>query len=389
MPLPERVLNAVLDSLSVEGSQATLEWKAIFVERQRTEAIVTRWIDEAGEVIGTERPFQPQTAHIEGFRTDGTIDMLQRLVAPALGPLPAGGHLLEFRSRSGLLASVERAELEIPLGPMPDVAPKCWPEHATGDLFFPVFSERFVDQDRFYQHVDALNELLRRIAPFNDPEIGNRLQVRGYYWPSPTQNLGWFQSPDIPFECGSSGTSLFYGNRDLAKARLKHLMYKQKYGLVLVDSPYRGGAGGQDEYSYPAWSTVTSCPGEDWRAIAIHEVGHAFGLGDEYVLDSMADKVTNGEPNIGINQNDPPASWQPTEGWANQIISEDQQLAMNANAPGTEAITGFFQGARYRHDYCRPSLNCLMRAIVPIPTLGRYAFCKVCETALADALKNA
>jgi len=386
VPIPERILELVLAASNDEAPPPATEFEAMWAERPPHPGVFLRWVDAAGAAVDTDRPYRAVTAPVEGFRTDGTIDKHLRPVAGAFEPPPLGADALEFHTGAGLLARVERFELERAVGPMPTVEPKCWPAESPGNLFFPIFSERFTDRQRFYDHVAQLDAFIRRIAPFDRLEIGNRLQLRGYFWATPSPDRGWFESPDIPFDCASRETSLFYGDREIAKARLNHLMYQQKYGLVLVDSPYRGGAGGQDEYGYPAWSTVTSCPGEDWCAIAVHEIGHAFNLGDEYVLDSLANSTADGEPNVGINTNQPPASWPTTPGWGTQIITEAQQAAIDAYSPGTEAITGFFQGARYRHDYCRPSLNCLMRSVTKIPSLGEYAFCKVCEAALASAV---
>ena len=386
MPIPERILDLVLAASNAKAAPPKFDRAMVEAEQPRDTGVFTRWVDAAGMPLDTDRPFQSITAPVEGFRTGGTIDMQERLVARSIEQHPPGAHALEFRSRTGLLASVGRAELTRAEGPMPPVDPKRWPDTPTGDLFFPIFSERFTDRERFYAFANELNAFVRTIAPFDRPAIGNRLQLRAYYWPSPSPDRGWFDSPDIPFDCASGETSLFFGNREIAKARLGHLMYRRKYGLVLVDSGFRGGAGGQAEYGYPAWSTITSCPGEDWRAIAVHEIGHAFGLGDEYVLDSLAHQSTQGEPNIGINAAHPPAAWPTTAGWGGGTVTEDQQATMDARTPGTEQITGFFEGARYRRDYCRPSLNCLMKSITKIPSLGRYAFCDVCEGALANAL---
>jgi len=374
--LPEPLLARLADAIAIDRQVRLAGYGA-------AEALprpVLQWLDEARQPVGAPVAFPVDTAPVESFATDGTIGGGVLPIAPPLDHPPPTARIASLRVEGIELARFGRDELLAQDGPLPAIVPHAHPEGAS-DLFFPIFAERFTDAQRFFDHFDALVDFVRSVAPFSDPAIGDRLQLRGYFWPGCEPTRGWFDTPDQAYDCQSGNTSLFHGDRGRAKDRIGHLMYRRKFGLVLVDSPYRGGAGGQSDHGYPAWATITSCQGEDWRAIALHEIGHAFGLGDEYVLPSRRHERPDGEPNIGNPAREPPAPWQPSP-----MHEQPVQIAAQAAMIDDHAVTGYFLGARYREDLYRPSLNCLMKAISPLPSLGHYGFCTVCETALSKAL---
>ena len=78
--------------------------------------------------------------------------------------------------------------------------------------------------------------------------------------------------------------------------------------IVLVNLGIRGGAGGTQDR--PAWVTTTSGPNEVWQAVALHELGHSFGLADEY--DDASQPVPEPhplEPNVTDRRNAAQAPW--------------------------------------------------------------------------------
>jgi hypothetical protein len=139
--------------------------------------------------------------------------------------------------------------------------------------------------------------------------------------------------------------------------------------LVLINSAFRAGAGGFDSRR-PSWCTDTSAPGERWEDVALHELGHAFGLADEYEDASGATPEPDPlEPNVTA---EPDAQLCP---WVGLVTvrpppAPTRQSGVNDALPDT--AVGTFEGARYRPEgRYRPSPNCRMRVTTA-------AFCPVC-----------
>jgi hypothetical protein len=146
--------------------------------------------------------------------------------------------------------------------------------------------------------------------------------------------------------------------------------------VVLVDLPRRGGAGGGQ--GRPAWVTITSGANETWEAVALHELGHSFGLADEYTnADQPTPEPLPLEPNVS-SESDPARA-----PWASLCTPGHPAIPTCAAAvqpPVPLGIVGTFEGARYKDTgRYRPTAECLMQRT-------DRAFCPVCEAAIARVL---
>jgi hypothetical protein len=154
--------------------------------------------------------------------------------------------------------------------------------------------------------------------------------------------------------------------------------------LLMVNSPFYGGGGGQI-------GTFSKAP--DALEIALHELGHtAFGLADEYEywagcgVDTTRNNHPPGEPsqpNVTLNSDRATIKWgsliaaatpMPTTNNANCAVCDPQP---NPLPVGT---VGAFEGAHYYHcDAYRPEFNCKMRAL-------NRPFCAVCSEVIRNTL---
>ncbi len=140
-------------------------------------------------------------------------------------------------------------------------------------------------------------------------------------------------------------------------------------GLVLINSKRRGGAGGVGA-EWPAWCTIASEPRERWEDVALHEVGHAFGLADEYEnQDVTVDEPVELERNVARGFSQLPSAWR-------LLVNVEDPVPTCAIVPTPATgfasdLVGTFQGARYKPDRFRPSPVCRMR-------VASDDFCLVC-----------
>ena len=235
-----------------------------------------------------------------------------------------------------------------------------------GDWTLLLVPERFDRADAFFDACDRLHRFILGQPPFSDAPVGAHLRLEALFWPSDSRGL---------FNTRVNGR-LVFGDNQLVRRFIRKSGARGKMVVVLVNLNVRGGAGGTTDR--PAWVTTTSAPGERWEAVALHEIGHSFGLADEY--DDAAQPVPEPsrlEPNVTARRRGADAPWAArcTPGIAHDPTSDFQ------GRPAVPAGTiGTFEGARYRpRDRYRPTATCLMRTT-------NQPFCPICQAVIEEVL---
>jgi len=222
-----------------------------------------------------------------------------------------------------------------------------------------LFSEFFTDPLRFFQAADDLFDFMTGMAPFDRPEIAREIHFEALFWPSPADGL---------FRTRVNGR-LVHGDNALVERYRRASGARGDMMVVLVDSAVRGGAGGTRDI--PAWVTITSSAFEHWEAVALHELGHSFGLADEY--DNAQQPVPEPVPlerNVTASRNAASALWADlrTPG-----MGHDPTCNANGQPHVPAGTIGTFEGARYkRTGRFRAAADCLMRTT-------NQPFCPVCQ----------
>jgi len=322
------------------------------------------FVDENGAAVGDAVDVPHfDTVHLEHPLDGGEMAARQVAVPPVIAADPhAQAASLAIATPSGAVHQLNLADLPS----HPAVLPAPAHEEVVGPagtrFVFPVIAERFEDADAFMAFVRSLRDWIVSKPPFNEAQVGGQLALRALFWPSHPDE-GLFGTDDS--QCKDR---LFFGDRVVAKKLLDPFLGTAPTSLILINSSLRGGAGGSPGYS--AWASVKEAQGEHWQAIGLHEIGHAFGLGDEY-LDAQRqnEHPATLEPNISAAARADQAPW-------HARITVDGTLAPShpANAPDLPmpGVIGTFQGARYRSDLYRATARCLMRETTS-------DFCPICQ----------
>ncbi|MEO7814192.1 MAG: M64 family metallopeptidase [Sphingomicrobium sp.] len=268
---------------------------------------------------------------------------------------------------------------------------------SAGGRRFLFVSEGFGDDgfDRFAQAAERMAAGLLKNAPFD--QAAGSIRIEALYLPlrgGAVVNIGCRQSPaDVATlrptlfgtqSCvGATLERLWAGDEDrvrtlaeraLGTMRPPILLADFDFVAVLIDSDVYGGAGSVDVAAKRpriAWATTGHA---DSIEILLHELGHAFGLQDEY-----EDKY-EGPPkpwrNISAHPEPKNTPWQ-------SLVTEERDsltLATGGSWTGRNDGVGTFEGAGYesRHRF-RPSVDCRMRH------LGK-PFCPVCAAVIHSKL---
>jgi hypothetical protein len=328
-----------------------------------------QFVDADERPVGKPRPIEtPQPVAVEVPGGAGGFDWEERMppASLAVSQIPAGAAgVLAFAGPS-LVASLALAEAAAP-APSPPVSRKVF--NPAGKWKLTLVSDLFATEQQFFGAAAALDAFIRAQPPFKEPVTGARLQIEALFWPSPPGGL---------FNTKVDGR-LVSGDNALVKRYLKKARSNGKLTIVLVNLAIRGGAGGTKDR--PAWVTTTSGPNEVWQGVALHELGHSFGLADEYEDSSQTVPEPNPlEPNVTSKRNAAKAPW---ASLVTPGVALDPTCAAGA-APTTPAGTvGTFEGARYKKTgRYRPTAECLMRRT-------DRSFCPVCQVQIRKRLAAA
>lgn len=334
----------------------------------RRARLSVQWQTENGEALGEEIALQsPPEPWIEYPDSDGGFGhaAAQPDISFASAP-PTRAAYLGLR-RAG--ETIARAPLERLRRWEPRLPGRSPIRIGAGDarLVIPVFSERFPIETQFLDSVHQLHSWILAQPPFTHPRVAAAFAFDAYFWAADAET-GLFATPDS----NSQGERLFHGDRELAKRLLDPFIATAATSLVLINSRARGGAGGQQGYS--AWSSIAPRTGEPWEAVCLHELGHGFGLADEY-LDPRFDRdPCLGEPNVSERAQPDEAPWRAL---VNQPLSRSPSFTLANETTSPPGAIGTFQGGRYRADFYRPSRDCLMKST-------RATFCVVCCAHIAN-----
>lgn len=232
-----------------------------------------------------------------------------------------------------------------------------------------VVSERFGDAEEFFAHCDTLFQFITSQAPFGDSDVS--FGIEALFWPCrPGETL--FGASDDKIE-----SRVLAGDAAVVKRHLAAAGVTPQKTIVLINSGERAGAGGFKAET-PSWTTVTADPPERWEGIALHELGHAFGLADEYDSAVDLDEPNPLEPNVSKSADPRLTSW---SHFCNVHEPRTIPTALRGQETSHDLGTvGTFQGARYRQtDRFRPSPFCRMR-------MTTMPFCKVCREQIRTEL---
>jgi hypothetical protein len=231
-----------------------------------------------------------------------------------------------------------------------------------GPFRIDVISERFDSAPEFFTLVESLYDYwTTQQFPFTEASIKAVFSIRALFWSSDTVR-GNFHTPDSAIT-----GRILQGDGVLVRAYQEAHGGPADFALVLINSDRRAGAGGavfKNDWQ-PAWATIKADANEDWRAVALHEFGHAFGLADEYDAPPYDLPITHFEPNVSKQ----PLCGDAPDPWAKMCAgATGEYVRLFADTRSVSAILG----ARYSENgWYRPQPDCLMRT-------STANFCPVC-----------
>lgn len=186
--------------------------------------------------------------------------------------------------------------------------------------------------------------------------------------------------------CKSGIWRCLSGDKSLVRDTLDIWLPQWHFAIVIVNTPDHGGCAGGN--------VCFSCIEPGWTGVALHEMGHTFGLGDEYHYwegctsgETGQDTAPAGEPgspNVTTVTDPATLKWRhlltpgvpvPTMENPNCTQCDD-----SPNILSSDLSIGLFEGAMYYHcGRYRPAYTCRMRS-------SSSGFCRVCIEAIAAHL---
>lgn len=350
-PMPEtRLTLPISDPLPADVSGASAE------DKLRVE-----FLDASGARIGEQVEIEtPERDFVEGRGMDGGLAWFPTTPSAALATNVPPETAVVRVTRFGSVDAFALSDVTDPILRLPD-ARRSFP--APGKHWvLAVVSERFADPESFFGAAASLYAFIAGQAPFG--ESGVSFGMEALFWSSDPVT-GLFGASDNRLSNGR----VLQGKGNQVRSFVGNAGVDPQKILVIVNSGLRAGAGGRGR-TIPSWTTITGATNEPWEAIALHELGHAFGLADEYDSRYDLDEPNPLEPNVTKESDPARTSWHLLANVAVPPTPTARRGEEGAHPP--DAI-GTFQGARYReHDRYRPSPNCRMR-VTTAP------FCKVCQ----------
>jgi hypothetical protein len=327
------------------------------------------FVDKDGNAVGGRmRPLVPEPFHAEVPSGDSGMDWHRSDPHLSVVAKAVPDAAVAVRARAGGAVAAEATLTAALAGkPSPPAARRVFNPAGTWNLL--LVSEMFADEGRFFAFAAKLDAYIRSQAPFAQAGVGGKLRIEALFWKSPRGGL---------FNTQENGR-LVYGDTAVVNGFLAKSGSKGRLTVVLVDLPRRGGAGGG--IGRPAWVTVTSAPTERWEAVALHELGHSFGLADEYAnADQPTPEPHPLEPNVTDASDPAHAPW---AALCTPGHPAKPTCAAGVDPPAPLGIVGTYEGARYHATgRYRPTAECLMQRT-------DRPFCPVCQAAIARALASA
>ena len=266
-------------------------------------------------------------------------------------------------------------------------------------------AELFERWDDFHAVCREFIEYVLQAPPFEDPDIKPLIGFELVFAPSGAKGLFGTQEAIRVVQQANAGKPeaeqdrRIFGNNKSVADFLKAMRWRGKKGgghmvLVVVNSTARGGAGGARDGT-PTWTTITGGANENWKDVALHEMGHAFGLADEYYAAQGVDNrdPPRLEPNLSKHPDPARAPW--ARYWADRTgepwfqpsggaATLDAQAALGVDLFAGRARyadkVGTFQGGRYdANKYFRPAFDCKMRNT-------NVEFCHCCRQVIREVI---
>lgn len=320
--------------------------------------------DDAGTVLQSLTAASPKPIWAEFPSPEGACEwgLARQPLSLEFDALPTGA-TRALVSHKNLAAPLDFALRAAPLPPA-----EIWRGDLKPGAQFTVLllAEWFADPDRFWQACDQFERELFAQPPFDALGAAGTVGVTGAWWPSnPANGLFATREHDIRRIYGDN-TRAMKAARGVRQADLT---------IVLIDSPEWGGAGGAGA-GQASWASIVGFDPR-WPGMAIHEMGHAFGLMDEYEDPGPKIGYKSSFPNISNKRNAAKTAWK-------HLVSPGIPLdPTQANPPGGGVPTGSigtFEGALYKSKgLYRPAQDCRMRHT-------NVPFCKVCSAHIESRL---